>query len=126
MQLPFTALALAVVTVAARLPDPSLKLLKTKLHDLDCLGAGAFVVAMTCLLLAVQWGGGEYSWSSWQVIVPFVISILLLLVFGLTLHRRRDRAILPPRILLQRNIVFGCIFSCCNNGALAIIEYYVS
>jgi hypothetical protein len=41
-------------------------------------------------------------------------------------HHRQEDAILPPRVTISRNVLFGLIFSSANNGGLSIIEYYVS
>jgi len=95
--------------------------LKDKSSRLDLPGTAILVPPITCLLLAMQWGGGQYEWPSWRVILLLVVFAILLVAFVLLQCHRLDRATLPPRIALQRNILFGSLFSCWNNGALSIL-----
>jgi len=37
-------------------------------HQLDFLGAGLMVTATVSLLLALNWGGMRFGWSSWQIL----------------------------------------------------------
>ena len=99
---------------------------REKLSALDGSGTTTFVAAVTFLLLATQFGAQGYGWSNWRVIMSFILIAPLLLVFFYIQHRRQDDAILPPRITISRNVLFGMLFSATNNGALAIVEFYVS
>lgn len=54
---------------------------------------------VTCLLLALQWGGSKYEWKDVKVIVLLVISAVLSLVFARIQFYLSDNATLPPRIL---------------------------
>ncbi|EXJ70716.1 uncharacterized protein A1O5_05706 [Cladophialophora psammophila CBS 110553] len=96
-----------------------------KLAQLDLLGMTFFVPSITFLMLGLQWGGTKYGWQDWRIIAIFCVFAVLLLLFGWLQYRKQDRATLPPRIVSQRNIIFGFIFSCCNNAALSVIEYYM-
>ena len=95
------------------------------LRELDVLGTAIFVPAIASLLLALQWGGNKYEWSSWRVILLLCIFAALLGVFVWHQSRLGERATVPSRVLRQRNVLFGFVFSCCNNGSLSVIEYYV-
>jgi MFS family permease len=99
---------------------------KEKIRRLDLLSTAIFVPAITCLMLALQTGGSTNSWSSVRVIVLFVVSTVLLAVFGWLQHHGQDKAILPTRILKNRNILAGSWFSICCNGGLAMTEYYIA
>ncbi|KAI8682149.1 hypothetical protein NCS55_00469600 [Fusarium keratoplasticum] len=95
------------------------------LRELDVLGTAIFVPAIASLLLALQWGGNKYEWSSWRVILLLCIFAALLAVFVWHQSRLGERATVPSRVLRQRNVLFGFVFSCCNNGSLSVIEYYM-
>lgn len=97
-----------------------------KVRSLDLLGTVLFVPALTSLMLALQWGGSKFGWSSWEVGVAFGAFVVFTMAFAYLQYRRQEAATLPPRILLQRSVLAGALFSGCNNGALATIEYYVS
>jgi hypothetical protein len=40
-------------------------------------------------------------------------------------YRKKDDAILPPRIM-KRSVLAGAWFCACCNGILAVVEYYMS
>ncbi|SPO02436.1 uncharacterized protein DNG_05109 [Cephalotrichum gorgonifer] len=94
-------------------------------HRIDVVGTALFVPAFTLLILALQWGGSVHEWSDWRVLLPLAVSVVLLCTFALVQRGAGDRATLPPRIALRRNILFGFLFASCNNGALSVIEYYM-
>lgn len=95
------------------------------LRKLDVLGTAIFVPAFTLLLLALQWGGNKYNWSDWRVILPLCIFAALFTVFVWHQSRLGEHATVPFRILRRRSVLFGFLFSSCNNGSLSVIEYYV-
>lgn len=83
------------------------------------------IPSIVCLLLSLQWGGVVYPWSNWRC-------ILLLGVFGITLifwvyvqYRRRDRATVPLRIIRQRSVGFGAIYTMAAFGAATTMLYYL-
>ena len=99
---------------------------KYKLGQLDVVGTGALVPSVTCLFIGLAWAGSKYGWSNARIIVLFTISALLLGAFAWIQYKKGDSATLPPRIILQRSILFGFLFSSCNNAALDVTAYYVS
>lgn len=99
---------------------------KEKVKRLDLLSTAIFVPAVACLLLALQIGGSTNKWNSVRVLVLFAVSTFLLGVFGWLQHHGQDAAILPLRILKNRNILAGSWFSVCCNGGLAMTEYYIA
>ncbi|HQT66140.1 MAG TPA: MDR family MFS transporter [Acetobacteraceae bacterium] len=64
---------------------------------IDYLGAALLTLAVTCLLLALGWGGHAYPWSSGPVLGSFGAGfVLLALLWG---HERRVRhPLLPVRL----------------------------
>ncbi|KAM5350128.1 hypothetical protein ACJ41O_006633 [Fusarium nematophilum] len=100
--------------------------LKQKLKKINLLGTVLVVPAITCLLMALQWGGSKYGWSSWRIIVLLVFCAVLFAAFGYLQHRQGESAILPPRIWKQRSILAGTWYSACAEGILSVTEYYMS
>lgn len=126
LQLPLVLLTLIAASFCTKMSKPERRPMREKLSRLDIVGTTIFVSAITCLLVATQLGAAKYAWSNWRVILLFILFGIMLIAFFYLQHYRQDRAILPPRITLRRNVLFGLLFSACNNGALSIIEYYVS
>ncbi|KAF2691164.1 MFS general substrate transporter [Lentithecium fluviatile CBS 122367] len=53
----------------------------TGLGIIDWIGMITFILGVGLLILAVQWGGTQYAWSSSAVIIPFVAGGVLFLYF---------------------------------------------
>ncbi|KAJ4367647.1 hypothetical protein N0V83_007232 [Neocucurbitaria cava] len=51
------------------------------LSIIDWPGMIMFIVGVGCIILAVQWGGTQYSWSSAAVVAPFVLGGILCIAF---------------------------------------------
>lgn len=84
--------------------------LKAKLKQMDFLGATLLVAAVTCLLLALQWGGATYPWRSSIVIGLFVGAGSLLAAFSLLQIHLGENSTIPPRIFLQRSVFTGSFY----------------
>ena len=96
-----------------------------KLGQMDLLGALFLICAIVCLLLALQWGGTTYAWSDskvWGCLLGFG---LLILVFIVIQFWRGDQATIPPRIMKQRTVAAGCLFSLFLALALYAHIYYL-
>lgn len=48
---------------------------------IDWAGMAMFIVGVGCIILAVQWGGTQYSWGSPAVVAPFVVGVVLCVAF---------------------------------------------
>ena len=66
-------------------------------HSIDWLGAGLLVAGVSCLLLALSWGGNEYAWGSGVIIGLFVAGAVLAVLFVLQ-EARAAEPILPLRL----------------------------
>lgn len=51
------------------------------LGQIDWIGVVTFILGIGLIILAVQWGGTSYPWSSAATIVPFVAGGVLLIIF---------------------------------------------
>lgn len=100
--------------------------LREKLKRINLVGTLLAVPAITCLLMALQWGGIKYGWGSWRIIVLFVFCALLFAALGYLQFRQGEGALLPSRIFTQRSILAGMWYSACCEGILSVTEYYMS
>jgi hypothetical protein len=106
--------------------NSSLQDIRKKIQDIDWLGIGVFIPAIVCLILALQWGGTQYSWANVRIIVLLILFGLLVIIFIYIQIRRQELATLPPHIVRQRSMAFGLTFAFCGASVLAIIDFYVS
>ena len=81
---------------------------KQKIAEIDLLGALFLICAITCLLLALQWGGSVYPWHDSKVWGCMLGFGLITMSFCILQFKRGDRATIPPRILLKQRTILAC------------------
>ncbi|KAK9446514.1 putative mfs drug efflux pump [Limtongia smithiae] len=68
---------------------PKMKL-KEYIWTCDPIGSTMFISSTTLILLALDWAGGTYAWSSLEVALPLAFGLALLLVFCVYEWKGRD------------------------------------
>ncbi|KAK9416944.1 putative Major facilitator superfamily (MFS) profile domain-containing protein [Seiridium unicorne] len=119
INVPIGAVVLVLIFFLLRLPkEPSntsdssqAMTIMQKVWKLDPVGALLIVAAVTCILLALQWGGQSKPWNSSSVIGLLVGFVLILGVFFWTQWRLGDDATLPLWIFRRRSLLAGALFS---------------
>jgi hypothetical protein len=97
---------------------------KTKLNRLDIPGTAIFIVAIVCVLLALQLGGTTYPFSDGRIIALFTIFGIAFLVWLTWQWNRGENATVPRRIITQRSMAFGCFYSLTTGGVNFLILYF--
>ncbi|KAJ4131541.1 hypothetical protein NW768_005732 [Fusarium equiseti] len=92
---------------------------------LDPLGTFFFVPSMVCLILALQWGGSTYAWSSWRLIVLFVVFGLTLIAFAIVQVKMPKTATIPVRVITQRTMLACAWISLFVGGSMMVVVYYL-
>ncbi|RYP85596.1 hypothetical protein DL769_000937 [Monosporascus sp. CRB-8-3] len=69
-----------------------------KLHRLDWFGMLLFAVGATAMALPLSWADALYPWSSWRTLVPFVVGLVILVIFGFYERKIPVEPALPFRI----------------------------
>ncbi|KAK4234572.1 putative HC-toxin efflux carrier [Achaetomium macrosporum] len=97
-----------------------------KLESLDPLGVVLFVGSTTMLLLALQWGGIEYAWSS-SVIIGLLVGFgAVMVLFVAWTLRQQENALIPPRLFtVNRNPALICAAAFFVNGAFQMVIYWL-
>lgn len=78
---------------------------------MDLIGTSLVLAAVTCLLLALQWGGVTKAWSDSEVIGTLVGFGLITILFVGVEWWQGDRALLLARVLKRREVWTGCMFN---------------
>lgn len=76
---------------------------KHERRSIDFLGVGLMAPGVTAWMLVCAWGGTSYAWDSPMIIGLGGAGLFLLLGFALQELRARE-ALLPPRLLVNRNV----------------------
>jgi hypothetical protein len=101
----FTVLVLLLLRIPEQTPKQSALLILPKLyHYLDLVGFLLFAPAVLQLLLALQYGGNQYSWNSSCVIGLFCGSAATFVVWLFWNQYKGDNALLPPSMIKRREV----------------------
>ena len=126
INLPIGAFTLVVLAFVLRLPGNNTKVsAREQIRQLDPIGTSLFMPAIVCLLLALQWGGTTYDWSSARIIVLLVLSGLLFSAFVCVEHWQQENATIPPRIIKNRSVAAGTIFAFFSGGSMMTMSYFL-
>ncbi|THW29062.1 MFS transporter [Aureobasidium pullulans] len=98
---------------------------KNRVMDFDPAGTVIFLPMIICLLLALQWGGSTYPWSSGRVIALFVVFGGLLAIFVSIQFYVGEQATIPPRIIKQRSVAASAWFGVSLGAAFFLFVYYL-
>lgn len=121
--------ALALLLSLDRLPPsaqgqrlPVLKMLKR----LDPVGTLTFVPSIICLLLALQWGGIEYAWSTGRLIALLTVFVVLLVISILSqVLQSQENTTVPVHMMKNRSMTFGAWFAFCQGAAFNLYVFYI-
>lgn len=97
----------------------------SKLMRLDILGAALVMGAVTCFLLATQWGGIVYAWNSATIIGLYVGFFAFVVVLVLVSWKISRDPLMPLDIICKRSnfCMFGMAFAA--TMAMFINVYYL-
>jgi MFS family permease len=85
-----------------------------------------FLPAITCLLLALEWGAADYAWKSPRLVALLVVFAVLFLAFITWQYvTRATTATVPARILFQRSVAFGGASQFCVGSTMLTVSIYI-
>ena len=98
---------------------------RQQVNQLDPVGTFFFITGIICLLLALQWGGSTYPWSSGRIIALLVLFVILISVFIAVQIWKQDNATVPPRIVKNRSIIAGMWSQFTVGSSMMTIVYFL-
>lgn len=117
-----------MILLFLRLPEQAKKEprgFKEFMDNFDLVGTLLLIPWVICLLLALQWGGTEYAWSNWRIILCWCIFAVCFLLWGFVQYREGDKATVPLRIMSQRTMIASCWTILILFSLLFIDVYYI-
>ncbi|KAI0409034.1 MFS toxin efflux pump [Xylaria palmicola] len=128
INLPVGGFTIAVLVVLLKNPE-SQKIpegtLFSKLRHLNIPALSIFTGSVVPLLLALQWGGTTYNWSSARIIALFAVAAVAFGAFTILEMLRKDRATIPSSVLLNRTGGLCILYAFCSSAAFNIVDYFL-
>ncbi|GAB3817488.1 MDR family MFS transporter [Micromonospora zhanjiangensis] len=97
-------------------------------HTVDWIGAGLLVAGVSCVLLALSWGGSQYAWGSGTIIGLFVAGAVLAALF-LRQEGRVAEPILPLGLFRRPTFALanaaGFVLGLVMFGSIIFIPLYL-
>jgi hypothetical protein len=95
------------------------------IRSLDLAGFALFAPAIIQLLLALQWGGTKYAWSSPTVIGLFCGGAATALIFLTWEYFKGDDAMIPLSMVRNRIFSSSCMTVFFTFASMLIVNYYL-
>jgi hypothetical protein len=119
-----------LTTLFVHIPEQTAKPPLTKvileLYTLfDPIGFAIFAGTTVMLILAITWGGSEYTWSSLLIIGLLCGSAGAAVLLAYWLVRHGDAALIPPSCLRYRSVSFGGGVMLLQGGCTQMVAYYL-
>ena len=96
----------------------------TERHRFDLPGAVAVTVAATLFVYALVQGPAD-GWGTWSIITALVIATIAAILFALIETRSTD-ALMPPRLLGNRNVAIGVVTTFVYMGTFGALPYFLT
>ena len=130
INLPLGAVTLAGMLVFFKPPTQNAALQKlprkVKAQKLDGIGSIILLASITCLFLALEWGGAKYSFGNARIIVLFIVSGLSFVGWIWVQRWKGDNATVPPRIIKHQSIASASFTVFAMGGSFFVLLYYIS
>jgi EmrB/QacA subfamily drug resistance transporter len=96
-------------------------------HKIDYLGAAVIAIGATAIVLLTSWGGSQYAWGSWQILMLAGIFLVSLIAFFIV-ESRAAEPMLPLHVFKNRNFsvasTMSLLLGLAMLGALTFLPLY--
>ncbi|KAK7059979.1 iron permease [Favolaschia claudopus] len=124
LNVPICGLAAVLVVAFLRLRTPP-GTLREKLQRIDYIGNILVVGATTSTVLALTWGGIQFSWGSANILVPLIVGLCGLAVFLIYEARFAAHPMVPFDVMSTRTGLSGYAQTFFTSMILITIIYYL-
>jgi MFS transporter, DHA2 family, glioxin efflux transporter len=129
VNLPLGGAAASIILLFFKTPNSALMVkgstLKEKVLQMDLVGTFLTMGAVVCFLLAVQWGGVIYAWSS-SLVIGTLVGFGTITISTIVLEwKLGERAIFVTRLMKQKAISASILAAFFLSGSFFLLLYYL-
>ena len=118
-------LGVAIVLIPPFLTLQTIKLsIKAKVRQLDWLGFCLFIVGLTSFILGITMGGVVYPWTSWRILFPILLGLLVLIAF-FTYESKPVEPMILYRIFKNRTGILALLAALLHGMILFGVLFYI-
>ncbi|KAF2114257.1 major facilitator superfamily domain-containing protein [Lophiotrema nucula] len=121
---PFCFLGFVLAVVFVKLNAVSKLTFAEKLKRTDWIGALLFLGGSSSFLIGLSWGGVQYSWKSYQTLVPLIVGAAVVVAFGCWQRRVSPNSLIPLSIFYCPSAVAAFYCAMINGLVLFSGLYY--
>ncbi|WYZ43471.1 hypothetical protein EsH8_VI_001170 [Colletotrichum jinshuiense] len=128
INLPIGGLSALMILFFFQAPDAAKPIVATwreKTLQMDFVGVALIIGGLMSYVLALQYAGVTEAWNSSVVIGLLVGFALILVAFGVWEFFQGERAMIVPRLFMQRPIGTACLFTLFFSGSCFLVIYYL-
>jgi len=103
INVPLAIISFIIIFLFVKIPTNDDDMRK-RLLRIDYSGTFILILGVVSLLLALEWGGVDYAWGSWQIILLFCLFAVFFVLFVIIEVKYAKEPIIPPEIFKVRNI----------------------
>ncbi|KAI8322921.1 MFS general substrate transporter [Martensiomyces pterosporus] len=108
INIPLCVVAAVLIVMLLRIPRPRGSFLD-KVKRIDFIGSLLALTGIVLILMALSWGGREYSWSSSQVVCCLVFGAVAVAIFAVYEWKVPSMPIIPMHLFRTRNVVLAAL-----------------
>lgn len=90
----------------------------TNMQSPFCRGSAIIVAATTSITLAMSWGGIQYSWTSWKILLPLLLGVAGAVAFCFYEFNWAREPVMPWELVSNRTSLFGYIMTFLHGVAM--------
>ncbi|KZL82744.1 major facilitator superfamily transporter [Colletotrichum incanum] len=99
--------------------------LKDRIKQVDFIGGMGLVGSITCLLLALEWGSTQYSWSDARLVGLLVVFGVSFVSVAVHQHWLKEKATFPTRLLKNKSFASCLWYGFTLSSAQMVVLYYL-
>ncbi|KAI3400339.1 hypothetical protein diail_3356 [Diaporthe ilicicola] len=125
INLPICAASLILVIIFLRVHHKREGTIIQRLKRVDYSGNFLLVASVVSVLIPLTWGGTTYDWTSWHILLPLLVGVAGLVVFGLHQGYVAREPTMPLRVYSNMSCALGYAITFLHGAVLSWLSFFL-